>query len=351
MGGRLLSHWDLPEKRISRQEFSQIEKEVVGMLYAVLPPETRIKPLLFFGDKQDFGDMNILVEIPTGTITESPHPWRGKKSMDWKLLIETTFGYKPFHNGDVYSFPFDGFQVDLILASPEIYDCAYNYYAYESGNIQGRVARRLGLKYGHKGLYLNIPLNYFSPELPDHHFREILVTRDSEKIFAMLGFSWWDFRQGFFVAEDMFGWVARSSYFDPKIFAFEELDHQTRTRNRKRPVYHKFLEYCAKFSGDPTTAWYLPSVESVRNEIIRTFPHIAIEIEKARGEILLNAERKAKWNGKIVQELLGLEKEDLGAFMKSFLLEPRGDFEDFNAWLDSKTSEEVKEEILKHGNH
>lgn len=340
MGGHLLHHWGLPEKRVDITSFREILTIVVSGLAKELPSETRIAPLLFFRDKEDFGDLDILVEIPPSTITPSPNPWKGKKSMDWNLLIKETFGYEPFHNGMAYSFPCKDFQVDLILVAPEIYDCAYTYYAYESGNIMGRVARVLEFKYGHRGLYLQVPLHDLDPELPEDQYREILVTRDPEAIFSTLGFSHKEFQYGFQNFQEMAQWVAQSKYFDPEIFSLENLDHQTRTRNRKRPVYHEFLEFC-KTAGVKRPR---PSKEELR-WAYTMIPNVRASYEQIRAEVSTHKVRKAKFNGTLVTELTKLEKADLGKFMVSFKVNHGAVFEE---WLDSKSLEEIKQAIITY---
>jgi hypothetical protein len=329
MGGHLLEKWGLPEKRLSRIEFDTLSKKVLNIFAYWLPYGTRVQEIAFFRSKESFGDFDVIIEIPDKVVDSS----------FWVWLIKSAFGKEttPYHNHNIYSFPVNGFQVDVITHSSEVYETARTYYAYESGNFMGRVANALGMKYGHNGLYLNIPLSYFSPELPDHEFREILITREPRSIFFFLGFDYDRFILGFQDFQEMSQWVADSKFFDPKVFDFETLNHQNRTRNRKRPVYAAFVEWC---KTQPARQKLLGKKE-VRELMISIHPEVQQNLEIVRGEVSKVAERKAKYNGKIVARVRGIEKEELGKFLGAF----KKSFENFNFWLDTKTAEEVEAAI------
>ncbi len=331
MGGHLLHHFNLPEKRLSRAEFNSVCETVVAKLENHLLFNRglcgmRVTPLRFFERKESFGDCDIAVEILPGP------------NVNWNEDLKDLFGYKPYKNGNVYSFPVDGFQVDLMMFPSELYDCALNYYAFETGNFMGRIADKMGLSYGHRGLYLKLPLSYFSIDYPAHEFREILITRDADKIFRILGFNYSWFVDGFNDFDEMSKWVAESRHFDPELFAFESLNSINRTRNRKRPVYAAFVEWC---KSQPKKVEIHPN--SIREALLKGYPHISKEINDERDLLFINEVRRNKFNGNIVRELTGLEGKDLGDFIVDFKRK-RGNFE---CWLDAHSADEVKKEILK----
>lgn len=328
MGGMLLKKWNLPEKRVSRADFDRIIEEVMSVLRAHYP-EHRIEPLKFFAEKKDFGDLDVAFEIKEG--------W----NIPWRSKIEELFGFPPHRNGNCISFPYEGFQVDILLFESEVFDIAQVYYAYESGNGMGRVADKLDFSYGHRGLYLQVPLDYFNARLPKHEYREILVSRDPAAIFAYLGFDYDRFLKGFRNFEEMARWIADSYYFNPEIFAFESLNSINRVRNKKRPVYAAFVEWCKSQPRKaliPPKGYILKQIASARSDIQE-------EIAKVRAELILSEKRRAKFNGNQVRDLLGLEDKALGDFIKEFKKAHvvNGSFEE---WLDAHSGEEVVQEII-----
>lgn len=327
MGGHLLHHWNLPEKRVSRADFDRIIAHIVPCLVHLFP-NRRIEPLKFFAEKQDFGDLDIAFETFSG------------ESLDLQFKLMQAFGFKPHKNGNCVSFPFEGFQVDILLFSNEVFDIAQVYYAYESGNFMGRIADQMGLSYGHRGLYLQVPLSYFDAKLPEHEHREILVSREPWDIFNMLGFDYSRFQQGFKNFDEMAEWVAQSDWFSPSVFAFDALNSINRTRNKKRPVYAAFVEWCSKQPSQGS----MPSKQSVRDWLIQLRPSVQVQIDRCRAEILLNAERREKFNGYLVEELRCISGKDLGAFIVDF----KRKHANFNAYLDSRSAAEVRKDIINH---
>lgn len=329
MGGHLLHIWNLPEKRVSRVDFERIILQVLDKLRARFNLR-RIEPLKFFTDKADFGDLDIAFETFSNQSVQ----------INFIEEFEKLFGYKPHKNGNCISFPVEGFQVDILMFSDVVFDIAQVYYAYESGNFMGRIADKMGLSYGHRGLYLQIPLSYFDSTLPDHQYRDILLSRSPRPIFESLGFDYERFNQSFKNFEEMSQWVAESKYFSPEVFAFESLNSINRTRNRKRPVYAKFVDWCAQQPARNI----LPSKESVRDTIISSCPIIRKQIDEITIELQKNAIRRAKFNGNLIKELRGLEGAELGKFIVDF----KKKYGSFETWLDDNSADQVKKAILCH---
>lgn len=326
MGGMLLKPiWNLPEKRLSREDYDSVNQRMLKALKE-FQPQRRFRAYRTYNLKSSFGDADFLCESISGD------------TVDWMSFFEKLSGFKPHKNGRTISVPIDGFQCDFNFVRSESYECAYIYMHTEVGNFCGVISSMLGLKYGDEGLYLNVPLSYFSSDLPDHEYRNILVTRDSKEIMNILGFDWQHVVKGFDHKEELYQWIAASRYFTPKIFSFEALNSTNRTRNRKRPTYAGFVDWCEgqKRQGE------LPSKEEVRSYLIRNYEHINVEMLKIRAEIALNQERRAKFNGNLIKELRGLEGPELGRFIVQFKT-AKGDM---NEWLDSVTAEQAREAIL-----
>jgi hypothetical protein len=333
MGGKLLPNWDLPEKRIPRDAFDNLCAEILAELRKDWSG-CRIEVIPFLHSKQDFGDVDILIESLSG------------EKIDWKAYFAGKFDkHIPHVNGSTISIPVKDFQVDFCFIGSESYETAKGYYSYEVGNFMGRIARPMGLRYGHKNLRLQIPLNQLLPSLPDHQFADFIITKDTEEIHNILGFDYEAFRQGFNIKMDLFDWVVSSKNFDSKLFKLENLDHQTRTRNRKRPLWSEFLEWIQEY---PERAIKLDKA-AIAADIRARYPHLEDLIAAKKIELEKSEARKAKFNGKIVCEILGIEpSKELGDFIISFKKFVAESYEDFEVFLDSHTKEYIIEEIKKH---
>ncbi len=325
MGGHLLHIWNLPEKRVRRADFDRIMADVLLRMRNCLSAR-RIEPLKFFTDKESFGDLDIAMEV---------YPDDYINFLDF---FGDMFGKRPHKNGNCISFPVEGFQVDILLFSPEVFDIAQIYYAYESGNFMGRIADKMGLSYGHRGLYLQVPLNFFRWDLPDHEYREVLVSRDPKWIFTILGFNLERFERGFNNFQEMAEWVAQSKYFAPELFSFDNLNSINRTRNRKRPVYAQFVSWC---DTQPANRALLAK-DQMRANLIVCFPQVGRDIMDLRASIILDDERRKKFNGNIIKDLRGIENKELGAFIVAF----KAEHENFNKYLDDNAAEKIKQDII-----
>ena len=199
MGGNLLSTFNLPLKRIPQEDYELLIQKL-SFAVGLKSGNRRVRPLLCFTDKKTHGDLDLLIEQFPG-------------ENDWMEFCENLAGCKPHKNGHTISFPMWGYQIDFNFAAPEIYESAYNYYAYESGMLIGVLANNLGCKYGHDGLHLKLPLSELNPEWPANEFREILLTRDTKEIFGLFGLDYVRFQQGFVNQIEFFDWFCKSKYF------------------------------------------------------------------------------------------------------------------------------------------
>ena len=137
MGGTALKNCEIT--RMDRNQFHDLAQKVVNNFAKM---NIRASVIRCFKSKQDFGDIDILVESD-----RLPHDWINQVSnaLESKEVVP---------NGDVVSFEADGHQVDIIKSSKEKYVFAYHYFAdNDKGNFIGKLTRRMNLKYGHDGLY------------------------------------------------------------------------------------------------------------------------------------------------------------------------------------------------------
>ena len=116
-----------------------------------------------YRNKDTFGDMDILY-VHNGTI-------------NMRDVVTSLFNPNEIVvNGDVMSFNVEELQVDLIKVNLEEYDFAMKYFSYNDlGNLIGRVAHKLGLKFGRKGLLYVYRKN-------DKILGEVTITNDLIKL-------------------------------------------------------------------------------------------------------------------------------------------------------------------------
>lgn len=97
MGGSLLKTWDLPEKRISRDEYFLINSEIIKIFKKYYPICKFQAPRVTFS-KSSFGDSDLICNL------------QGEQVLK---VIKENFWNKPHCNAGVYSFPYKGFQIDI----------------------------------------------------------------------------------------------------------------------------------------------------------------------------------------------------------------------------------------------
>jgi hypothetical protein len=296
MGGNAFTK-EFPDcnRRYSAKEYFDLCVEVLPLLQQV---STKFDVIPAYGSKESFGDMDVLCIA--------------KGQWDIARLKQVFNTDKVIHNGPCWSLIYKDFQIDLIMSNQAEYACALSYFSFNDyGNLRGKVVHKFGMKFGHDGLTL--------PIRTEHHIiGEIVLSRDPDEINQIFGFVGDDFE----TLEDMFDAVIGSPYFNPAIFAFEEMNCVARIRDKKRSSYNAFLKYIDNHV--PTKPYYqFIKDKSVYLEMIfELFPH-------ARPEYDAIMERKRKtelaatlFNGTIITEYTGLSGKELGAFIKHLRLLP-----------------------------
>ena len=322
MGGNLLKTWNLPEKRIPTDEYNRIQKELLNKFrkdysvnrltngcWAVVAPCVR--------NKETHGDLDIII----GGYQDPDIVVEWKDEQDFGVYLENEFGYKPFKNSNVYSFPYKGFQVDVTFHPTHDFGIAVDYSSWgDLGNIMGRVFHKMGLHFGHSGLSFWIRQGLFDNNLQwsdsDHIYEKVILTNNMIEICKIGGFDFLRWQRGFNTEQDAFDFVVQSKYFDPELFQLENLNHTNRTRNRKRGMYMRFIEY--------VNANNLPKGEQFKSKheysllMQCKYNHLQNAISNYRLLYEVDKIVSAKVNGKLVMEWLNLTENDgklVGAIM------------------------------------
>jgi len=273
--------------------------------------------------KESFGDMDVLIQL--------------KPDQNPLEIIKDIFNPSEiYHNGSCFSFDYKELQIDFIITSEENWETSIVYLKYgDLGNLMGRISKPLfGLKYGHDGLVFTIV-----DEDNNQTYGELVVSKTPKDIFEFLGFDWYKFCIGFNSMEDMFDYVKSSKYFNAKLFDFDELNHQNRTRNRKREGYCKFIEYVKDF---PRNEIYKAKIKDALDYILQGF---GISYHEEYSNTINNIRNKQIAKKRIVEIVRnsGYENKHLGEKMSML-----------NDWINdnvelicNKSSSELSSEVNK----
>jgi hypothetical protein len=315
MGGNLYS-----KRRVTKEEYNDIWRDVRSRLY--VRPEAAI-PKTFFG-KETFGDLDVCLHLPVLT----------------KLDIQDLFGVDEINvNTSVVSFPYRDFQVDLCHYPQEDLDSALNYMAWgDLSNMIGVIANyAMGMRYTHRGLTCPIKLKQEEP------LGEILISKNMVGILQFLDLNWWTWLKGFHDEESAFRWISESKYFNADFFKFENLNHQNRTRNRKRAMYGRFINWCEGKS-------FINNHEPTKNKaehIWRAALHFNFDwIEQARP--LIEEHATTQWvartfNGDDIKGVTGLKGKELGQVINKY----KSSVDDWNAHVISHCKEGMMDHFWK----
>jgi hypothetical protein len=302
MGGNALKN--VETRRLSRDEYFALEAKVVGQLRKDFPGH-RVEAVRAYRQKDSFGDMDVLFES-TGLTTNMTE------------YVKNVFSSKEvFKNGGVTSFECEGFQVDLLFTPTEEYETSVNYFAWNDlGNLMGRVAHKMGFKYGHDGLKMVFRDG-------DYQFAEVVVTRNVEQMVKFLGYDYDRLLAGFDTLEEMFAFAASTPFFNKDMYLLENRNHTSRMRDRKRKSYNSFLQWVDTAPDLPAYPWADMKEKGgpkYKQEFVKRarefFPEFGEVYDKTMADFETWKQVKETFNGNLVREWTGLENQELGNFMK-----------------------------------
>jgi hypothetical protein len=192
-----------------------------------------------------------------------------------------------------------------------------NYFAWNDlGNLMGRVAHKLGFKYGHEGLSMTFRDG-------DYQYAEVNLSKDPRAIVEFLGYDYDRFAEGFDTVEEIFNFTASTEFFNKDIYLLENRNHTSRTRDRKRKTYSEFLTWIETAELLYSYPWAELKEQGGRtykqqfmDRAFTFFPAFKAEHDKIQASFELWKSAKANFNGDLVREWTGLTDKKLGEFMK-----------------------------------
>lgn len=316
MGGNLFKLGRLP-----REQYLEIETDVRAYLDAKIGSELYRIPR-YYGDKSDFGDMDVVLS------SALERPWDEVRAMILRDLgIER---YKI--TGAVFSTVYHDFQVDYFEKSAAIFLSTYNFLCFNDlGNLLGKMFRRLGLKYGEDGLF------WVFRRQNGSYRRDILLSRDYQRIFALLELDAGPWERGFENLETMFRWVIASPYFS--VAPFFRRAPTTEKRLALRRTFREFLSFLERenitrtYDYEKDRDHYIPLVAEHFPEVDLPGAVEAERVAEKRVEVI-----RKKFSGRIIMELYPeLRGKELGEFIRLF----RAQSDDMDDRLHDATTGEV----------
>ena len=301
MGGNALKQ--TPTRRYEAEEYHKWSSIVRGILQEMFPDNLCLV-IPSYKNKESFGDCDILMEsygLPP----------------NWVDMIKEEFMCREMvKNGNVLSFGYRQLQYDIITVDDNHYNTAYNYFAYNDlSNLLGRVARKIGFKYGHDGL------SYDFREGTEH-FRNVVLLTDLKSILEALGYSYEEYMKGFNDLEDIFKFVVSSPFFSKDIFALENRNNAARTRDKKRKTYTEFLKWLEVYEETHLQESWCRTIDRMHeyNSFV-LMQSLRVENFRPIYEQVMSEWDEVKkfrnlYNGDIVKQFTNLEGKELGNFMK-----------------------------------
>lgn len=181
-----------------------------------------------------------------------------------------------------------------------------------NGNISMKI--KLNFKYGPDGFKVKCITENGLTE-------DIVISKDSKKIFEFLGFDYERYLKGFDTLEEIFDWVINSKYFNYEKFLMDNLNHIDRKRNKKRATYQKFLEYInTKDLNSLPKHEFNKEKETYIDIIDNYFPEVKL-VEKLAELTTKDAYNKLiaeRFNGNLIMEWTGLKGKELGECIVNF---------------------------------
>lgn len=325
MGGNALKN--TTTRRYSRTEYEALREIIIGKM-ATDPvfAGRKVMDVLSYQGKESFGDMDLLVESD------------GLGPTLWDSINNLFQPNELILNGPTCSFNVEELQVDLLLQPNASYEAAYVYFAYNDlGNLMGRVAYKLGFKYGHDGLY------YLPRTESGDIIEEILLTTDYRESFAFLGYDHKEWDAGFKCLEEIFRFTVTTPYFHKDYYNLETRSHAARVRDKKRATYRSFLEWIETQHDVPQYDWE-NNRQANLERAFATFPGFKERLENAWKNHELHMAAKNRFNGEVVAKLTGLSGNELGQWIQGFKKQWQGDTQ-FHAWVTESSDKEVQDRV------
>jgi hypothetical protein len=324
MGGNALKHTITFRK--SPADYETIKSEILKFLKGasikcLVPKE--------IPGKETYGDLDVLYMKPKN------------------FKIEDLIVYLRPHeivrckNSPVISFDYKDFQIDFIESDNLEMSSFYLSYG-DLGAILGRITNSYGLKFGERGLWLNLMKHTLDSSIPlsqTDSLGKIMLTQSPSEICKFFGLDYDKYLLGFSDTREIYEWIIETPYFNKRIFKTLNYDH--RKRLEKRTMYIGFLDYIG-YSKDTIErtgdAHKGECLENLQNHAINYF-NKQEDLEMINRNIEIRNEIRKKFNAQLFINL-GVHKVMLGIYMQGF--KEQIGLSNFDQWILDNESDLIK---------
>lgn len=347
MGGNALKMKGVDTRRYEDNEYKELCSEVKNKLELLLPTN-KFHIIQAYRNKKDHGDMDIVICC-------------SHKDNFNSIIEKVVECFNPSavnKNDTVFSFEYKDFQIDLIYSLVDYFEYQCSGMNYDpSLNLMGKTYYRQMTSFKHKGLY------FVYRNFNGRVSKDILLTRDMRKTFEFGGFDYDRYLKGFDDLVEIFDFIIESENFNFECFKLENLNQMNRKRNKKRPTFNMFIEYCngkndetynidsdrsELYEGKNTIQNFeqKDNREECINKIDKFFPDVDIYSKIKALDVKYESvkEMHSKFNGKLVMlKLPNLKGVELGKAMGNF----QKSFDDYSEYILSNTTEQIMEDFIK----
>ena len=327
MGGNALKN--VNTVRLNNQQYFRLKNQIMEALNL---KEINVCGMLETPSKETFGDLDLL--------------YCSDPEINMQKVVKDLFAPQEIvTNGDVISFDYTNFQVDLIKCKNEQQmKMAHFYYSYgDFGSILGRITNFYGIKFGHHGLFLNLfnatLLNTTSTSNDCLPYK-INLSQDPEKICEFLNLDYQLYNQGFERTIDIFKLICSSSFFKKEMFS--ELNRAYKKREKLRPMFQEFLDYL-QLENDHGLA----PIQNLQLQAINFFDKqeelTIIKLKLERENII-----KSKFNASMFMKY-GFTGKKLGEAIAVFKKQMEEKYKkDFNEFVYDSSNDIIQQELTNY---
>jgi hypothetical protein len=132
MGGRAMQLHGIQTERKITSDHLRIQNELMPIISAMF--KTEVKGVKFYHKKETHGDCDLLI-LNHGNLGNVVK------------ILEEKFG-TVHNNGNVFSFEYDKYQVDIIPQPTRNWNCCSDFFDYDpSGNLMGKTAKKIKFEF------------------------------------------------------------------------------------------------------------------------------------------------------------------------------------------------------------
>jgi hypothetical protein len=334
MGGNALKN--VVTRRYTRMEYDALKERILN---TIRPYVEQCDVPKEFPCKESFGDLDVLLVCP-----------RSIKCHSW--INDLFHPTEIVHNGDVYSFDVEQFQIDFILVPEVQFENALVYLSYSDlGGLIGNITHKIGLKYGMQGLWMNVHTKEFDPTTTS---TKLLLSHNVQDIFAFLGYDYQRYTQQFLDQDAFFQWITEGKYFRRFYFYDDQLNHAHRQRRSKRPIYVKFLEFLHRQVIDNDNESIRVCEQDEQSKLIVDVRQQALidfhkQDEYKQGQDMCDRRREFhdKYNGSYFIDAAE-SKQMIPVLMKNFQKRFADTDDEFHRWVSNTDTDTIRKEIDKY---